>query len=136
MEVLGGYLDYKKKGAFVDAWPCCLVQFDPDTRRLTVQEGETMIVSTTVSHSVPVPAKPGRKPHRFDVATTDGRVASFSAPSVEDYRRWLGAFDPPYSRAAFSDRPAVAVSTGTSRDDVAATVALANPAAMAAAAKE
>jgi hypothetical protein len=127
MEVLGGYLDYKKRSAFVDAWPCCLVQFDPSTRRLTVQEGDTVLVSTTVSHSVPIPAKPGRKPNRFDVATTDGRVASFSAPLAEDYRRWLGAFDPPYVREVFSDQATTAETTEASIDNATAPAALANP---------
>jgi len=127
MEVLGGYLDYKKKSAFVDAWPCCLVQFDPSTRRLTVQEGDTVLVSTTVLHSVPIPAKPGRKPNRFDVATSDGKVASFSAPDTEDYRRWLGAFDPPYVRAAFSDQSTAAETTEASIDNAAAAAALAKP---------
>jgi len=50
-------------------------------------------LDTTVVTGLRVPPKAGRRPHRFDVLSPDGKIEAFAAASLIDFDYWINALE-------------------------------------------
>ena len=107
-----GFLFLKKKNIGADSWKNVLVEYDPNSRILTVTKvdnGGSLVFRKVVTHAVAVRPKLNRRRFRFDVTLEvssspptstqaplpsqrgGNLIACFAAANSHEYTRWLTA---------------------------------------------